>query len=807
VARTGGALLGRERELAALDALLDTVADGIGGALVITGDPGSGKSALIAEAVGRARARNLAVHAARADERDRVAAFGVVRELFESVAGGEQLLSGPAGAAAPAFDLVPPARPGTQGDSVAQVVNGLDRLVATLSQHEPMLVAVDDAHWADAPSLRFLERFARRVEELPVALVVGLGDGDAAARDALLSAIPAQLVLSPCEDTAEPAPGSELVPLAHHGSAEVALAQAVAVLGRDAELGAAAAVAGLDLPEARRAATALAAGGVLEGGERLRFVNSAVQAAVYADIGRAQRSDGHRRAARLLEAGAPDRAIGHLLAAEPAGDPWVVERLQAGAERALARGSSEIARTLLERAREEAATGDDRARVLLALGQLERSVNDAGSVAELENALALATSPDLRAEIVRALVDARLVRGDGEAARSLLEWAKRELPDPSSESWLVLEASRVAMLQLPASAAESAALVGRLARVESERDDTPAQRRLLALLAFHRFIWGQTTAAEVARLADRALAGGRLIEESGLSHASVAALSVLQGLERDREVESHLEAAAAVALRRGLAAEPAIEHVLRGRLALFRGRLPDAEADLRAALALNESLGLRVTSEFALAALVNVLVERGDLDGADAVLDERRFPAEGSGNRYLLLQARAALRRAQGRTAEAAADVRAADRHRTGPAGASILSRTMLALSTHAAGGVEQARQIAADAVERAERWGVAGQLGLALRTQGLVEEPERGLRLLDRAEAILAGTPRRLEHARALLELGAARRRAGHTAPAREALEAGRELAQLCSATPLAERAHDELVACGAPSSEHAAT
>jgi DNA-binding CsgD family transcriptional regulator len=63
----------------------------------------------------------------------------------------------------------------------------------------------------------------------------------------------------------------------------------------------------------------------------------------------------------------------------------------------------------------------------------------------------------------------------------------------------------------------------------------------------------------------------------------------------------------------------------------------------------------------------------------------------------------------------------------------------------------------------------------------------------------VLGSTPNRLDLAQALVELGAALRRANRRSDAREPLQRGMELAHRCGAPPLAERARQELVACGA--------
>jgi len=111
----------------------------------------------------------------------------------------------------------------------------------------------------------------------------------------------------------------------------------------------------------------------------------------------------------------------------------------------------------------------------------------------------------------------------------------------------------------------------------------------------------------------------------------------------------------------------------------------------------------------------------------------------------------------------------------------------------------DEARALAREDVERCRAFGAPGPLGTALRSLGLVEPGETGIELLEQSVAQLEQSPRRLEHALALLELGAAVRRAGRRADAREPLRQALELASACGADAIAARAHDELVTAGA--------
>lgn len=85
------------------------------------------------------------------------------------------------------------------------------------------------------------------------------------------------------------------------------------------------------------------------------------------------------------------------------------------------------------------------------------------------------------------------------------------------------------------------------------------------------------------------------------------------------------------------------------------------------------------------------------------------------------------------------------------------------------------------------------------MRALGLVEGGPTGERLLREAVEVLAPSPARLEHARALVDLGAALRRGNSRREARELLREGVELAHRCGANALVERANEELAATGA--------
>ena len=111
---------------------------------------------------------------------------------------------------------------------------------------------------------------------------------------------------------------------------------------------------------------------------------------------------------------------------------------------------------------------------------------------------------------------------------------------------------------------------------------------------------------------------------------------------------------------------------------------------------------------------------------------------------------------------------------------------------------IGQERERAEQMLRDAKTWCTPRAIGMALRAVGLAEGGPKGLELLQDAATVLEGSPARLEHARALVDLGAALRRANRSAQARDPLRRALDVAHACGAGPLAERARQELRAAG---------
>jgi len=198
-------LLEREAEVAAMEAVVEDAAAGGGRMIAIEGRPGAGKTRLASEARGLADAAGFEVLAARSADLEQEFAYGVVRQLFEpflaSLRNGdrEDLLSGTAALAQRLFDDEE-LTGATPADVPFAVLNGLYRLATNLALRRPLALVVDDLHWADAPTLRWLQFLSRRLEGLPLLVVISTRPPEQSVERELLTELvsdPDALVIRP----------------------------------------------------------------------------------------------------------------------------------------------------------------------------------------------------------------------------------------------------------------------------------------------------------------------------------------------------------------------------------------------------------------------------------------------------------------------------------------------------------------------------------------------------------------------------------------------------------------------------------
>jgi DNA-binding CsgD family transcriptional regulator len=680
-----GALLEREAELRALDVALRDSAEGRGGIVLVEAATGLGKTRLLAEGAALAAGRGARVLSASGRDLERDLPFGVALQLFEKPvsrfddAERERYFSGSAGLAAP---LVLEGTPVPEGLSAS--LHGLYWLCANLAEERPLVLSVDDVHWCDPPTVRFLVYLAQRIEELPITAVLTLAAGHPPVSDPLLDELCAHpatttVRLEPLSEEAvarglresvlpdaeplfaracheatggnplllaelavelamrqvvpedgnadivqELAPESlsaaVLVRLRRLGEGAPELARAIAVLGDGAELRHAAPLADLPVERAIQLADALMGAGVLRREPGLSFVHPVVRVAMDADRPEFERAEAHRRAAGMLMN-------------EGASMERVAPHLLAGRP-----------------------DNDPRAvEVLLEAGTRALAGGAPDSAMRLlRRALEEPPPPERRADVLVALGRAEGAAGDPTAIERLTG-ALELIGEPTGRAAAALDAGRLLLKHArwddaartlergiedvdgtdDSLRASLEAAYGMAARVvpADEGDPPPAAvedatlestvsgRLILARTAAARALRG-TSAAEVHQLATRALGGGELLRDETSDGIGIYLAVFALTVAEDFQT-AELAAATAVddAQRRGSVLGFATACHFRSLAVLRRGRIPDAAADTVNALAAR-AYGWRHSLGAAVAVQAECMIERGELDEAGAELQK-----------------------------------------------------------------------------------------------------------------------------------------------------------------------------------------
>lgn len=603
---------------------------------------------------------------------------------------------------------------------------------------------------------------------------------------------------------------SVLLRLAGASAEATNLARAIAVLGDGASIREVASLGGLDEGRAAAAADLLIGREILQTAHGLQFAHPIVRQAVYEDIGANERARAHARAAEVLAAagGSEERIAAQLSGAPPTGDPERVELLRRVAGDALARGAPGAAVAWLARALAEPPSREERPGVLLELGTAELTLGSPEAVDHLAAAVDVTHQPSSLVAAVRPLALALTMTERADRALEALRAAIEVVEGADRELALLLEAELHAYTQQAGLEARAQG-ARRLSRHGELAGGTPGERLVLACQAFEQ-ARASESASQAAEHIERGLAGGRLLAEQELPVAGPFYHLVLGLLATDALdlADACVEQALAQARKRASIPALAYATLYRGQVALRRGALADVEADARMAVELLASHGIRFASAPARGVLIEALIERGELEDAERTLHDIDLPsgiAPGLTDN-ILLKGRGLLHLARERTREGLQDLIEFGRHDehwgvANPLASRWRSHACLALS--ALGEAEQARGMAADELWRARRWGAASGIGVALRAVALTADGAASIDGLQQAVDVLADSPARLEHARALTDLGAALRRANRRSQARRLLRQGMELAERCAAGPLVARARTELRAAGGRSAD----
>jgi DNA-binding CsgD family transcriptional regulator len=598
---------------------------------------------------------------------------------------------------------------------------------------------------------------------------------------------------------------SALIRLARLGGTAAALAGALAVLGPGGlELSDVAQLAGLSDGDAGSAAEALMSAAILRGGRPLRFAHPMIESVVYAERPAVQRAADHRRAAEMLRSrGTPaERVAVHLLRSDPSGDPWTVDRLRGAARTELGRGAPDAAARFLRRALEEPPPPGQRVDTLRELG-LAEDLNGQALIAEghLREALELAVSPRQRAEVALELAATLTRQGRFDDGSAVLREQLESTTDAAQRLSVEVQLCLAAQF---ASGGGWREAQERLERLAPSLSGTTAEGRAgLAALAIRR--------GQGAEPASRALEPARQALEASFASDSGSevvvhgsAITVLIRLDALDEAEPGagraLEGSRTVGSRVGVAQAL----YLQGLALRSRGQLAEAAAHVEAAIGVVEQYRPMLAEVLGIALLVDVLCERGELDAAGEQLRHRDLLGELPGDAMFggLLESRGRWRSITGDPEGALRDLtEAGERHASwGSISPAFTAwRSACALVRLGLGEREEAKRLAGQELELARRVGLPRSIGVGLWASGLIEGGESGIAMLRAAVEALEASPARLEHARALVDLGAALRRAKRRADARTPLHAGLELAERCGARPLADRALEELRASGA--------
>jgi DNA-binding CsgD family transcriptional regulator len=780
----GPRLAERDEESALLTGLVHGLPDDGPAVVTVTGAPGSGRSALLASVAATARHARLRVAHVPCCPSDGTQPFTVLHQIFTAL-----------GVA------LPPAAVGESAARVpgARVLGGLCRDLSAAVGGRPLVLVVDDVHWADAASRAWLHRLSGLPQEIPVLLVVSQAGGldtwrpAAAAHGIRLRPLGDAAVAGLVRERLGAAADEQIVEHAVRGSGGNPAVLTEGLNRLRMEPGFAREQAGLftriagerllrlvDILPAELTAV-LRAVSVCQDGfgpallaelagcspERLAADLARLRALglVTVDGGPAGPDTAQRVLARMTEGdrdafftcaaklghehGVANAAVAAILRrTRVIGEPWVVEVLRAAARLGQAGGRDAQAVASLKRALQEPLEPARRAAVLLDLGAAELLLDqDAGDrhlaqvLSEVDGA-----GPGGHRLLAADLLNAR----GGLGARTLIAAFRR--PDVSA-------AERETLLGLywlaDGDPQDRPAVGGYGIPPLPERPADPAQAAVAAVLLARRGL----RPARVRGLARAALA--QPMAEVGSLTVRAAAVRALVLTGDLAEAEPHGEDVLAQARRQCSRALIARALVERAERHLVAGTLDEAAADLADAHELvpprhwHSTLRARVVATEA-----RVHLQAGRVDLARRVLERDAIePGPGLGSAFLLYATGAVLL-GEDRPGQALAPLRECGRRLSarGWENPELLPWRSTAAKCLVAGGErEAARQLLGEELAAATAWGTRAAVGGAHLATALTLGPGDAAGHLEQAVELLHGSDSHLRHATALVELAAA--------------------------------------------------
>ncbi len=837
-------LIGRRGERAALQALVDGAARGQGAALLVTGEPGMGKTVLLDDVVERAQG-SLTTLGASGRESDADLPFAALADLLRPAEGEIDTLPRPQADALRRALGLEEAKGVVDRLAVGVATLGV---LATLARRRPVVVVADDLQWFDEPSRATLSFVARRVSRLHVAILCAAREGvlpEAEIRD-----LPRlELVGLRAREAGELLTGSARVPLDRavrrqllefSAGNPLALVELPTALS-DAQLSGADPLGepipvngGIErtfgtrvarLPERTRHTLLLVAAAGSDPGEavvaalrkdgldlvdlepaeldrlvvvvdgNVTFRHPLVRSVVYHGA-----SPDRRRAAHALLAEVEqdiDRRVWHRASSATAPDEPVALELDAAAGRALARGAPGSAARAFETAAQYSAEGEARGK---RLAQAARAAHRAGDVAGAARhataARQVASDPITLADLLLVESDLRMREGDLEGAhRALTDHAERLLDiDRRRAATMLLLASKLRIFRLEARTAVD--------EVERALEVLPAGEHdlvHLAALSMSRTVAGRAGAR------DSALAAAAAATSAPHGHAHTIGIAwPLVWLEEYDMAREVTERATAIQREAGFLLYLPQSLLSQAELDFRTGRWETAFSAAAEAIALFEETQQPTEAASAAGVLARMEAARGNAEACRALAQRALASDVEFGLRSSAAQALAALgllalgsRRPQ----EAIPPLETAERiSKVGGVGEPwlLMCAPDLVEALAHTGQDARALEVLHDLEAQAEALGRVSAAAAAARCAGILDVAGRWQDAFEEALALHDRVPTPFERARTELCYAERLRRARKRVDARARFRSAIEVFDALGAAPWSERARAELRASG---------